>query len=124
MCVGEFAVDAGEDTDDGAVDGGVVRQLLGDVDKGYVDGDVAREEGAVEAVGLADAAAHLHAVDGMAHLLLGYRDEKLGAVGGAARGVDAPQRPERIGHDGQRSGIAAVKKLADSYLAAEFFYFI
>lgn len=66
--------DAGEDADDGFFDVGVGGEGGGDVDEGDVEGEVGGNEVAVEAVGLAHAAAHLHAVDGMAQFLLGYGD--------------------------------------------------
>lgn len=96
---------------------------------------------AVEAVGFAYAPTHLYSVYGMADFFLGNRDEELwargwlavgsirglygGSLGGGclgegceAGGVDGPHGAQGVGHDRMRSGIAAVKELAYSNLAA------
>ena len=69
-----------EDAADGFKHVGVGKHLRSHIDESNVYREIVREKMPVEAVGLTDTAAHLHAVNGMTDFLLGDSDKKLGTA--------------------------------------------
>lgn len=101
--------DAGEDARHGFVDLGIREQFCRYIDKGDINGKVSWHEVPVQAIGLTDAPAHLHAVDSMAKFLFRNCNQKLRAAGGTTGMVHTPDGTQRVGHNRLSSGIATVK---------------